>query len=347
MIKLGIIGVGSMGRHHIEEYQKVAGCEVVAVTDVSQEAALQVAKEFNIPQVYSDVDMLLNQPEIDAVSIVTPDDTHCAITLKAVENGKHVLCEKPLAENYADAQKMYAAAKAKGVIHMVNLSYRGSSAIQKASELVKAGKLGSIKHVEASYLQSFLASKVWGDWRDNPRMLWRLSTAHGSKGVLGDIGVHILDFASFAVGDISSVHCVLKTFSKAEGERIGEYVLDANDSAIVTVEFECGAIGTIHMSRWATGHANSLALKVHGNQGALEIELDQSWKTLQLCEGDNVDKAAFETLDCGESPENYERFLTSIRTGQQDQPSFERGAQLQKIIDACLESFQENRTIQL
>lgn len=347
MIKIGIIGVGNMGENHIERYQEITGCQVVAVTDLNPEQAQKVADKYSIPTVYADAESLLNQREIDAVSIVTPDATHCSVALHAIEQGKHVLCEKPLAENYEDALRMWQAAQDKGVIHMVNLSYRDASAIQKASEIVESGRLGSIKHVEASYLQSFLSSKVWGDWRTMPVWLWRLSSKHGSKGVLGDVGVHILDFASFAAGEIRSVNCMLKTFHKAEGDQIGEYVLDANDSAVITVEFEGGGIGTIHMSRWATGHTNSLALKVHGDQGAIEIELDQSRNQLQLCEGANVDLACFETLECEATPNNYERFIRSIQTGQQDQPTFERGAQLQKVIDACFISSQEQRTVTL
>lgn len=114
-----------------------------------------------------------------------------------------------------------AAAKAGG-ISMVNFSYRNSPAIQKAREIVPTGKLGEIAHEEASHLQSWLNSNAWGDWKTSPVWLWRLSCKHGSMGVLGDVGIHILDFASMPVGSIRSVQARLKTFAKLKGRRIGE-----------------------------------------------------------------------------------------------------------------------------
>jgi len=115
---------------------------------------------------------------------------------------------------------------------MVNLSYRNVPALQKAAQMVRDGAIGTIRHFEASYLQSWLTQPAWGHWDREPQWLWRLSTKHGSKGVLGDVGIHILDFATFIAGmDATQVSCLLQTFDKAPGGQIGDYVLDANDSA--------------------------------------------------------------------------------------------------------------------
>ena len=347
MINLAIVGTGGMAHAHANAYKAMRGVRMVAACDVLPERVKNFAAEFKIPNVYPDVDQLLAQQGIDAVDVVTPDSSHAPVSLKAIAKGKHVLCEKPLATCYPDAQAMADAAARAGVINMVNLSYRNSSAIQKAHQIVQQGKLGNIMHVEASYLQSWLASKVWGDWRTNPSMLWRLSTSHGSAGVLGDIGVHILDFTTFAAGDIQSLNCRLKTFPRAEGDRIGEYTLDANDSAVITVEMVGGAIGTVHMSRWAVGQANSLSLRIYGDKGALAVNLDQSYTTLQICQGEDVDKVQWQTLDCGQTPDNYHRFITSIRTGKNDLPDFAVGAHVQKMLDACIESDREGKTIQI
>ncbi len=155
--------------------------------------------------------------------------------------GKHVLCEKPLATNAADAREMADLARTKKLIGMVNLSYRNVAVLQKAAELVAGGAIGALRHFEASYLQSWLTQPAWGDWKTESQWLWRLSTAHGSKGVLGDVGIHILDFVIFAAGSpVSELSCRLKTFDKAEGGRIGEYTLDANDSATLQAELENG-----------------------------------------------------------------------------------------------------------
>jgi predicted dehydrogenase len=257
------------------------------------------------------------------------------------------MCEKPLALNYRDARQMADAAEKKGVINMVNFSYRNSSAIQKAAELVLRGDLGEVIHFEASYLQSWLSSKAWGNWRTNPSWLWRLSKGHGSNGVLGDVGVHIVDFAGFPLGEFATVNCKLKTFKKAPRDRKGEYKLDANDSAVITAEMKNGAIGTIHTTRWATGHNNSLFLRIHCTKGAIYIDLDNSYQEMQICRGKDVDKSAWKTLKCGKTPNMYERFIKSIKSGKNDQPDFRRGAAIQRVLDKCFESDEKGRTVKV
>ena len=338
MINLAIVGTGGMAHAHARAYSTIRGVRMVAACDIVTGRAQEFAKEFKIPHAYTDVSELLAQEDIDAVDVVTPDASHAAISLQAIAKGKHVLCEKPLATCYPDAQQMAEAAARAGVINMVNLSYRNSSAIQKAHQIVQQGKIGKVMHVEASYLQGWLASKHWGDWHDRPSLLWRLSTRHGSAGALGDIGVHILDFTTFGAGDIQSVNCHLKTFHKVDGDCIGEYVLDANDSAVITIEMAGGALGTVHITRWAVGQPNSLSLRIYGDQGALTVNLDQSYTNLQLWVGEDVDKMAWKTLDCGQTPDIYHRFISSIRKGMNDQPDFATGARVQKMLDACFES---------
>ena len=281
--------------------------------------------------------------------MAAPDAAHAPVALQAIAAGKHVLCEKPLAVDYPDARKMAAAAARKGVIHMVNLSYRDAPAIHKAHALVQAGDIGAPKHVEASYLQSWLVSKAWGDWRKSDALLWRLSTRHGSKGALGDIGVHILDFASYPVGPIARLRCRLKTFPKDTGRRVGRYILDANDSAAITVEFKNGAVGTVSATRWATGHINSLFLAVFGDEGGIRIDLDASPTSLRVCRGKDahLQPARWKSLPCRRTPSNYQRFIRSIRTGVNDQPDFARGAEIQKALDACFLSHTEDRTVRV
>jgi predicted dehydrogenase len=259
--------------------------------------------------------------------------------------GKHVLCEKPLAVNYPDAKRMAAAASKAGVINMVNFSYRDWPCIQAVKEVIRRGDIGEIRHVEASYLQAWLASKIWGDWRTIPAWLWRLSSGHGSKGVLGDVGVHILDFATFPVGPIASVYANLKAFPKAPGNRIGEYKLDANDSAVLNVEFQNGALGTIHTTRWCGGHANRIFLKIAGTKGTVEIDSDRTTSGYRICSGKNLDKGIWKDVAVAGVPNNYQRFIKSIRTGKQDQPDFSRGAEIQKVLDACFVSDAKRRPI--
>ena len=151
---------------------------------------------------------------------------------------------------------------------MVNLRYRELPVMQMARALVEDGMVGEIRHIDAAYLQSWLVGTHWGDWRTEERWLWRLSGAHGSRGVLGDVGIHILDFASYVADQKPvSVHCRMKTFGKAEGDRIGAYGLDANDSFVMSIEFDGGALGVVHASRWMTGYANAMKLGVLRHEG--------------------------------------------------------------------------------
>jgi predicted dehydrogenase len=335
MIRLGVIGAGQMGPRHVDAFSKIDGVKVAAICDVSQERARELAGRYNVPEVYRDLDEMLAKCRLDAVANVTPDRLHAPLSIKALGRGLHVLCEKPLATSYAEAMTMVDAAARAGTINMVNLTYRNSAAIQTAARLVREGRIGQVRHFEAYYLQSWLAQDAWGDWRTGSDWLWRLSTRHGSKGVLGDVGVHILDFATFPAGDIRSVFCRLKTFSKCEGNRIGEYELDANDSAVIVAELANGALGTIHLTRWATGHLNSLRLSLHGDRGAIRVDLDRSQCEVELCEGDNCRTGAWSVLPCDLTPSISERFIASIRSGRNDQPDFARGAAIQKALDAC------------
>ena len=347
MIKLAIIGTGGMAHAHARSFQDIPGVTLVAACDVDRKRVKAFAKAFNIPQTYTAVEDLLTQSDCEAVANVTPDIFHAPISLKVIESGRHILCEKPLATHYEDAQAMAKAAKKRGIIHMVNFTYRNSSALQMAAQMVAEGQLGDIRHVDAQYLQSWLTSLAWGDWKTSPSWLWRLSTSHGSKGVLGDIGVHILDFASFPVGKIKSVHCKLKNFKKARGNRIGDYALDANDSAVMTVEFANGAMGTIHCTRYATGHINSVALSLHGTEGALRIDLDHSYSEMEVCLGEDRHTATWKRITCPPTPNVYARFVHAIETGINDQPDFHQGAAIQKALDACFQSNTEDRTLKI
>ncbi|MCJ7752424.1 MAG: Gfo/Idh/MocA family oxidoreductase, partial [Armatimonadetes bacterium] len=135
MIKIAIVGTGGMARQHAQVFQQIAGCEVVAACDVVAKRARDFAKRYDIPAVYTDVEELLDEVPVEAVAVVTSDAAHAPVSLAAIRRGKHVFCEKPLATTYPEARKMAAAAKRKGVINMVNLSYRNAAAIHKAREL--------------------------------------------------------------------------------------------------------------------------------------------------------------------------------------------------------------------
>ena len=349
MINLAIVGTGDMSHAHVEAFNRIDGVKIVAACDVKKNKLDAFAKKYNIENSYTSFDELLTNCEVDAISNVTPDSFHKEIAIKSLKNNKHIFSEKPLATNYPDAFDMYEEAKKGELINMVNFSYRNSSGYQHLAKIVKSGELGSIKHVDAIYYQSWLTCKYYGDWKVDDYLLWRLSQKHGSNGALGDIGVHIFDFATYPVGKIKKINAHLKTF-KDKGERIGEYVLDANDTFISMVEFDNGAIGTISGTRFATGYKNRLELKIFCNKGAVRISFDEP-----LSEGNyyeitkDIDKENmyWEKIITLHTPSNFERFITSIKSGQNDQPDFKRGAEIQKILDSCFESSKINSWIDI
>ncbi|RUX64329.1 Gfo/Idh/MocA family oxidoreductase, partial [Mesorhizobium sp. M7A.F.Ca.CA.004.08.2.1] len=196
-MRLLILGTGWMAQEHARRFTAIDGVDIVGAVDVDPARVGEFADSFDIPNRFTALDEALTWGEFDAVANVTPDRIHHPTTMALVAAGKPVLCEKPLAENYGKATEMADAAEAAGIVNMVNLTYRNVPALQKARQMVQAGEIGTVRHVEASYLQSWLVSKFWGDWRTDPKWLWRLSRGHGSNGVLGDVGIHILDFASY------------------------------------------------------------------------------------------------------------------------------------------------------
>ncbi|MBC8012388.1 MAG: Gfo/Idh/MocA family oxidoreductase, partial [Burkholderiales bacterium] len=297
-VRVAILGTGGMANRHVELFKLIPGVEIVAGCDVDRARVEAFCLKHGIPATgaYTDFAQLLRECPCDAVSNVTPDAFHAALSIQALKAGKHVLCEKPLGLNHAETTRMVTAAKKVGTVAMVNFSYRDWSALQDIAARVHAGELGELRHVEASYLQTWLSSPIWGEWSTTPAWLWRLSTKHGSKGVLGDVGVHIVDFATYPAGPIKKVFCQLKAFDKAPKNRIGEYPLDANDSAVINVEFANGALGTIHTTRWATGYPNRLALKLHGTKGAFAFDSDLGTDSYRACVGPDVATAKWQDV---------------------------------------------------
>lgn len=347
-IRLLVLGTGGMANTHAMNFATMSGVELVAAVDVDQVRVQAFALRHAIAKTFTSLDEAVAWGEFDAVTNVTPDKIHYPTTLKLLAAGKHVLCEKPLAEDYAKADEMATAAEKSGLVTMVNLTYRNVAEVQKARQMVLAGEIGKVRHIEASYLQSWLVSKAWGDWATESQWLWRLSTKHGSNGVLGDVGIHILDFAGYgAATDVEHIFARLKTFDKAPGNRIGEYDLDANDSFTMTAEFANGAMGVVHASRWAVGHLNELRLRMHGDKGAIEVIHAPDGSTLKACLGDDVEKGIWKDIDAGTVLTNYERFIDAVRAGKTVEPGFRHAADLQKVLDLAMVTEKERRELKV
>lgn len=336
-MRLLILGTGSMASHHATHFEAIEGVEIVGAVDVDPTRLGAFCDGHNIPNRFETLDAALDWDGFDAVTNVTPDAAHHSTSLKILRRGKHLFCEKPLATNHALALEMTEAAEQAGVVNMVNLTYRNVAELQKAREMVLNGAVGEVRHVEASYLQSWLVSHAWGDWRTEPRWLWRLSTEHGSNGVLGDVGVHILDFVIYgAATDIKRGFGRVQTFHKAENDRIGDYPLDANDSFTMSVEFTNGALGMIHASRFGTGYLNTLRLRIFGDRGALEVQHGVDGSSLRACVSDDIEAPVWQDVVAEPVKTNYQRFVEAVTEGRSLDPTFRHATYLQKILDLAI-----------
>jgi predicted dehydrogenase len=348
-MRLLILGTGRMAHNHMRGYQGIDGLEVVGAVDTSPDGLAAFADEWGIGQRFGTLDAALAWGQFDAVDNITPDAIHHPTTMAVLAAGKHVFCEKPLATNYALAKEMVDAAEAAGVVNMVNLTYRNVAELHKAREIIASGAIGTVKHIEASYLQHWVALR---DFSDPGPWLWRLSSGHGSNGTLGDIGIHILDFTMFATGlDVTAMHCRLQTFGKVEGDRLGEYVLDANDSFVISAGFSNGAIGTIHSSRWASGHANDQRLRVYGEKGGLELSHGHWGTLLRVSLGEDVAAGTWREVQAEPVKSNYRRFAEAVDARitevPEDWPSFRHAAKLQRLLDLALLAGQDRNEHQV
>ncbi len=338
-VRILILGTGGMAKNHAEAFRAIEGVSLVAGIDTRPDQLAAFCKAHKIANSFDSVEQALAWGEFDAVTNVTPDAAHFATTMPLLAAGKHVLCEKPLATNEADAQAMADAAAQAGVVNMVNLSYRNVPALQQAAKMVRDGAIGEIRHFEASYLQSWLTQPAWGHWDKESQWLWRLSTEHGSKGVLGDVGIHILDYATFIAGlSVAEISCRLATFPKAPGDRIGDYKLDANDSATMQLVLGNGALGTVTATRFASGHLNDLRLGLYGTKGGIEVIWEKNISHLRACLAPDLEQAVWHEVAAPVLPTVYQRFVGAIRGETAAEPDFARGALLQKMLDRAEQS---------
>lgn len=338
-VRILILGTGGMAANHAENFARIEGVTLVAGIDTRPAQLAEFCAKHDIDNGFALIEEALVWGEFDAVTNVTPDAAHYATTMPVLAAGKHILCEKPLATSEHQAEEMAAAAQKAGVVNMVNLSYRNVPALQQAAKMVKDGAIGEVRHFEASYLQSWLTQPAWGHWDKDPKWLWRLSTKHGSKGVLGDVGIHILDFATFIAGQgVDEISARLATFHKAPGDQIGEYPLDANDSATMQLTLANGALGTVSATRFATGHHNDLRLRIYGTKGGLEVSWERDISGLRACLEADMQTATWHDVECPILSTIYERFIAAIRGEGPADPDFARGAELQRMLDRAEQS---------
>jgi predicted dehydrogenase len=293
-LRVGMVGYAFMGAAHSQAWRTVnrvfdlpVRARMVAVAGRDAAKVSVAADQLGWQEAMTDWRALIARDDIDLVDICTPGDSHAEIALAALAAGKHVLCEKPLANTVAEAEAMVeaaAAARAKGIRTMCGYNYRRVPAVALMADLVAAGRIGRIRHVRAVYLQ---------DWIVDPQfpLVWRLQRERAGSGALGDIGAHIVDLTQFVTRQfITGVSSVTETFvterplpaeasglsaSAGNGGASGTGPVTVDDAALFLARLSGGAVATYEATRFATGRKNALRVEVNGSHGSLAFDLER------------------------------------------------------------------------
>ena len=345
---VGIIGLG-FGRAHIPAFQ-ANGCQVVAVCQRNAAQAKAVADKYGVPRVFERWEEMLEQVRPEIVVIATPPHLHHAIALRALAQGAHVLCEKPLAMTRDEARAMMEAAARARRVAMTTFNWRFPAAMQRLHTMVEEGFLGRLFHASLRYLVP-----RWADEATPPT--WRMDRAQAGHGAMGDLGVHLVDLTRWNFGEIVRVSARAGIAHPSRTVPGGGKPADAEDFCAVTAELASGALVTLLVSRAARG-GNEQTLEAYGSQGALSYRLARTgarWYRGELRASSG--SAGFEPVkvpaglprSAGEGDQLevvgkttiaplVKRLLAGIRKGKAPSPSFEDGMRAQAVLDAVLES---------
>jgi predicted dehydrogenase len=373
---VGLVGYAFMGAAHSHAWRTAPRFfdlplhpRLRALCGRDQARLAEAAQRFGWESTETDWTRLLDRGDIDLVDVCTPGDTHAEIAIAALEAGKHVLCEKPLANSVAEAQAMAQAADRaaeQGVLAMVGFTYRRVPAVALARELVQQGRIGEVRHVRAQYLQ---------DWLSDPAapMSWRLRKDKAGSGALGDIGAHIVDLTQHITGDrIGRVNGLLETFvherplpegdsgsllggGSVNGASVAKGEVTVDDAATFLARFDNGAVGVFEATRFASGRKNAIRLEINGSKGSLAFDFEDM-NVLHFFDAEEpAQTAGFRRIVVTE-PEHpyvgswwpaghglgYEHGFThqvvdlsrAIAAGEQPLPSFADGLQVQSVLAA-------------
>ena len=275
---IALIGYAFMGRAHSQAWRSVGAAfdvpeiERRVLVGRDESAVAQAARRLDWQEHATDWREVIAREDVDIVDICTPGFLHAEIAIAALEAGKHVLCEKPLANDPGEAERMVEAARAareRGQVAALGHTYRRVPALAHARDLVAAGRLGEIRQVRASYLQDWLVDPDAG-------MSWRLRKETAGSGALGDIGSHAIDQIQYVTGQsVTAVRGRLATMVPERPGEDGPEPVTVDDAAWASLELSGGAIASLEASRMATGRKNELSLEVYGTGGALRFDLER------------------------------------------------------------------------
>ena len=383
-LNVAMIGHGFMGKAH--SYALLAtpfffktGIQPVRKLIVGRNAERlkQAAEAFGWEETSTDWRAAVRRPDIDAVAIVTPPNTHAEIAIAAAEAGKHIFCEKPFTVTVEEAERTLAAVKRAGVKHMLGFNYRRVPAIGLAKQLAQSGRLGTIYHFRAVYLQDWIMDPAF------PR-IWKLNREVAGSGSHHELNAHIIDLALHLVGAINRVVGMEETFIKerpaqsasdelstmltAKATAAAKETVDVDDTTAFLARFACGALGTFESTRFAAGRRNHNRIEVNGSKGSVSFDLE-NMNRLQYYDADDPgDVPGFRSIQANEGchpyianwwppghgigyqntfVNQYADFLQAIADDTTPEPGFEIGLENQKVLEAVTRSIADDRWVAL
>jgi predicted dehydrogenase len=378
LVNVGLIGYKFMGKAHSNAYKSVGmffplenRVVMKAICGRDREGVKKAAEAWGWESFETDWKKLIKRKDIDVVDISTPGNLHAEMAIAAARAGKHVICEKPLANSLAEARDMLKSVQKAGVKNMVFFNYRRVPAVAFARQMIREGKLGDIYHFRAAYLQDWIVDAEFP-------LVWRLDKKIAGSGALGDIGAHIIDLGLFLLGEISEVVADLKTFikkrpllesgsaffaqKKAGPPELGTVTVD--DAALFIARFKNGAMGSFEATRFATGRKNANQFEIYGSKGALSFNLESLNELHYYSKADSATEQGFKKVlvtDAGHPYLNawwppghiigYEHtftnamsdFFRALETGQPVTPDFGEGVQVQAVLDAVEKSAERRK----
>ncbi|WP_406012486.1 Gfo/Idh/MocA family oxidoreductase [Streptomyces sp. NBC_00984] len=380
VLGVGMVGYAFMGAAHSQGWRTAGHVfdlpmrpALAAICGRDRAAVDAAAARHGWAAAETDWRALIARDDVQLVDICTPGDSHAEIAIAALEAGKHVLCEKPLANTVAEAEAMTEAAEhaaARGQVAMVGFNYRRVPAITYARQLVAEGRIGTLRHVRAAYLQ---------DWLVDPEspLTWRLERERAGSGALGDLGAHIVDLAQYLAGEpLVGVSAVSETFVRERPRLTGPAAglsgaadtgtrgaVTVDDAALFTGRLASGALASFEATRMAAGRKNALRLEINGERGSLAFDLE---RLNELSFHDHTEPAAtagFRRVLVTEPQHPYleawwppghalgyehtfvhqaRDLVRMIAEGAAPAPSFADGLQVQRVLAAVEESAEKN-----
>ncbi len=357
---IGLIGTGFMGQCHAlgfraapAVFRHLPRLKLQTLADVDREATTEAAAAFGFARATTDWQALVSDPDVDIVAITSPNFLHQPMAMAAIEAGKHVYCEKPLALDAAGAGAMTEAAEAKGINTLVGYNYLHNPAIRLAGEIIQAGEIGEIIHFKGHHFEDYLANP------EGP-YTWRSSKKKAGAGVVADLGSHIISLARRLVGEIEAVQAMLQIVVKDRplpddpGRRLP---VEVDDQAQMLLRFKEGPTGVIEASAVAAGRKMNLAFEITGSRGTLVFDQERMNELRLFRFGKDPSRDGFKTILSGPAHPPYQQFcpapghglgfndlkvieiahlIDGIARGTPLSPDFREAWQIAEVVEAAL-----------